>query len=367
MSFNTDTPGAESGETSGHANASSELLGFAGRFLKLNGAVVETNKSGIDALIPEELQRALDTPEYIRISCSTVNSKENQGHYELNYGSPLLDRMVGMALHSVPLLTVNLEFDYVKNGGFDRLIKDQLTFYGALANVETTADVAVDYLYVACRYKAQSDEQKEGLLEMVFNMDTRTFVPGMSDLLDHAVCRMVFMTTPDARGASIPNAAGEHIQLHAERMLLDQLKSFQESMNRRFKRDVNNLAEYYSSLEEEMTKSLESSTLSENGRETRQSKIDALPAEFERKTDDLFKKYSIKVYVAPTAAMIIRSPAKKILCKVSVGKKIKRLFLTYNPVTRSIEPPSCSRCKKSITHIHFGNDRESLCIDCKKR
>ena len=128
---------------------------------------------------------------------------------------------------------------------------------------------------------------------------------------------------------------------------------------------MKNLSEYYANLDAEMHKSLENPTLSDNGRKDRQHKMDALPAEFKRKTDDLFKKYSIKVDMAPTAAMAIRCPAKKIICKLSVGKTTQRFFLTYNPVTRSIEPPACSRCGKNIIHIHFSKDFKPLCFQCK--
>ena len=41
--------------------------------------------------------------------------------------------MIGNTLATVPVAARRLEFDYTKNGGFDRLLEDQLTFYGAAA------------------------------------------------------------------------------------------------------------------------------------------------------------------------------------------------------------------------------------------
>jgi hypothetical protein len=345
----------------------SELFGFAERFLNLEGALVENNGVGLDALVPEELQALLGTPEHIRIMGGEVASSIHDGCQVMGYGSPLLDRMIEAALQKIPLLFCRLEFDYIKSGGFDRLLRDQLAFYGAVAEIETIAEVLTDYVLVACRYKAQSDEQKEGLVQMMLNSDTKKLVPDMAEAIDNAVCRMIFIEDFEPRETNIFSNLGENIERHAKRLLQDHLKPFQESMNRRFKRDAHNLEEYYSSLETEMLKSLENPALSDNARKDRRIKIEALPAELARKTDDLFKKYSIKVSMTPTAAMILRSPAKKIICKLSIGKKNIRFSLTYNPVIQAIEPPACTRCEKSIRHIHVGSELELLCLECRQR
>ena len=55
--------------------------------------------------------------------------------------------------------------------------------------------------------------------------------------------------------------------------IAEEIVPFQESMNRRFKRDVANLGEYYASLKEEMEKSLERPGLSDQLIKDRQEKI----------------------------------------------------------------------------------------------
>lgn len=347
--------------------ADPELLGFVKRFFDLAGAVVETKGSGIDALVPRELQALLDAPEHIRIRGENAAGSPNDGCYAMGYGAPLLDRIIEIAFKKIPLLFCRLEFDYIKSDGFKRLLSDQLTFYGAVAEIETTAEVLTDYILVVCRYKALSDEQKEGIVQLVFNADTKRLIPDMAKAIDSAVCRIKFTKNTEDLETIVFSDLGKDIEKHAGRLLHHQLKSFRESMNRRFRRDINNLTEYYDSLKTEMVKRLESPTLSDNARKDRHVKIDELPAELARKTDDLFKKYSIKVRMNPAAARIIRTPVKKIICKLSIGRKNKRLFLTYNPVTRAIEPPACDRCDKNITHIHFSSNLELLCFECMGR
>ncbi|MBS3810137.1 MAG: hypothetical protein KGY38_08290, partial [Desulfobacterales bacterium] len=322
--------------------------------------------SAIEALLPEQLRTLLDVPEHIRISEDGANNAEDRDdHYTVTYGAPVLERMIGKTLETIPVAGCRLEFDYIKNGGFDRLLEDQLTFYGAAAAIETVAPVTAEYVLVSCRYTALSDEQKEGLLTVVFNTDTGGRVPAMAEPFDTGRFRTVFIRPDtDVKHKILPLA--EAIEHSARGLLEDRLAPFHASMNRRFQRDIANLEEYYSSLAAEMEKSLEKPGLSESARIDRQAKIDAIPAELAGKKEDLLKKYSIKVRLEPAAAMYIRTPAKKILCRLSIGKQRRQFFLTYNPVTRSIDPPPCTICKKPISHIHFNSRLEPVCHGCRK-
>jgi hypothetical protein len=341
-------------------DADVEPFDFAQRFLQLHGAAVERDDSVIEALIPEKLCALLDTPEHIRISGGAGGADQ----YSVTYGAPLLERMIGGAMDKIPLVDCRLEFDYVKSGGFERLLEEQLVFYGAVSAVETVAEVKTEYALISCRYTAQSDEQKEGMLDMAFNTQTGAFVPDLGRALESAGCRMAFAPADGDARRKIASLGGA-VERQARSLLQEHLESFRQGMNRRFRRDMANLREYYSSLEAEMRNSLDKAGLSEGARSDRQAKIDALPAELASKTDDLFKKYSIKVRLFPAAAMLIRTPAKKIVCKLSIGRQTRQIFLTYNPVRRAVDPLSCCCCQKPLVHIHFNAGLEPVCFDCR--
>jgi hypothetical protein len=148
---------------------------------------------------------------------------------------------------------------------------------------------------------------------------------------------------------------------------MEEINSFQESMTRRFRRDVDNLEEYYHALKKEMEKSLERPGLSPELINDRKEKIALVPDELASKRDDLFKKYSIKVKLEPCAAMVINTPAVKILYKISIGRNHNSLSLTYNPVTKSIDPLVCHGCGRSITRVYFCNHLHLLCAMCSER
>ncbi len=341
-------------------------MDFARSFLRLNGAVVEDNRLGLEALLPRDLQEYLDVSEYVRILGGHTGLEGDVARHVVSYGTPLLDRMLSRTMGKIPLVSCSLYFDYIKSGGFQRLLDEQLSFYTAVASIETIADTRVDYAVVACHYTAQSDEQKEGLLSMTLNMETGAFVPDMARLLDDADCRVEYHD-PDQDKQKRLAALGDNIDVLARSMLSKQLEPFRMSMNRRFKRDVNNLIEYYGSLELEMKKSLDNTALSEKARQERKAKIYALPEELSTKAHDLLKKYSINIRLKPAAVMLVRTPARKIICKALIGRTPRQLSLIYNPVTRSIDPLACARCRQFIFHVHFDDTLQPCCVKCVRR
>ena len=98
-----------------------------------------------------------------------------------------------------------------------------------------------------------------------------------------------------------------------------------------------------------------------------EEKIALLPEELSRKKQDLLMKYSIRVKVIPCAALFIRTPAVKILCEVHAGRQKRPLSLTYNPITRALDPLVCEGCGRSTTVISFCTARHALCSDCEPR
>jgi len=345
-----------------------ELEHFVCRFLETHGAVLEKNRKGFEALLPESLSGLLETPEYIRINKGSPDTGPESGHaYSINYGSHLLEKIVNAACAQVPLLACQLEFDYLKSAGFEKLINEQFSFFGAVGKVEGTAKIKTEYFFLTCRYIAQSDEQKEGLVSLIFNLETGAFVPHMAHMLSSAVRDYKTGGKTAAWGDKQIKEIMEWVRKQTKESIAEDIGPFQESMTRRFRRDVANLEEYYAGLKKEMEQSLERPSLSDQLIKDRKEKIALLPDELARKKDDLFKKYSIKVKIEPCSAMLISTPAIKILYKASIGRKRKNLSLIYNPVTKSVDPLVCQGCGRSTTSLYFCDRLHLLCPTCSNR
>lgn len=338
-----------------------ELEQFTIRFLENQGAVLERTGDGFEALLPGALSQILGTPEYIRIK--NESGDDTNGILSICYGSPLLEKMVDAACAQVPIVACSLEFDYLKSQGFNRLVKKQFHFYKSMGKVESSAIIKTDYLLVICRYVAQSDEQKQGLIRLALSYETGALIPHMEEMLSSAVKDFKNPPRPVWKDGNLERII-EGIKNQSKEILGEEILSFKESMTRRFRRDVANLEEYYDALRKEMEKSLERPGLSDALIKDRKEKMSLLPGELARKRDDLFKKYSIRLKVEPCAAMFVRTPAVRVLYRVSIGRNRKNLSLTYNPVTRSMDPLVCQGCGKSITHVHFCDQRHLLCAWC---
>lgn len=346
-----------------------ELEHFVYQFLENHGAVLEKDEKGFEALLPESLSGLLETSEYIHINRGSVSDidPESKYAYSINYGSHMLEKIVNAACGLAPLLSCQLEFDYLKSAGFGRLIKEQFDFHGAVGKVESTAKIKTEYLFLTCRYIAQSDEQKEGLVSLIFNLETGAFVPHMANMLSLAVRDFKTGKKAAAWEDKQIKEIVEWVRKQTKESIAEHIGPFQESMTRRFKRDVANLEEYYAGLKEEMEKSLERPSLSDQLIKDRQEKIALLPDELARKKDDLFKKYSIKVKIEPCSVMLISTSAIKILYKASIGRKRKNLSLIYNPVTKFVDPLVCQGCGRSTTSLYFCDRLHLLCPTCSDR
>ncbi|MFH1122468.1 MAG: hypothetical protein V1758_02295 [Pseudomonadota bacterium] len=339
---------------------------FAQRFLESAGAIIEEDSEAFEALLPEELSSQLEVPEQIRIKAGSPTQEGDA--YRIGYGSSLLERMTDVACGSVCLTGCRLTFDYLKSNGFDRLASDMFRFSRAALKVVSSAPVKTHYFILTCRFLAQSDEQKEGLLSFPFHLETGAFVPEMAGMLDLPAKEF---RPPNEFYRNLNSWDWKKVlkalELQAHGIILEELREFKESMDRRLKRDVAHLEEYYEALKAEMEKSLQRPGLSEQLIEDRRGKINLIPSELAQKKTDLVSKYSIKAKLTPCAGMFVSTPAVKILCEVLIGRRKKGLSLVYNPVTKSLDPLVCQGCSRSITKVFFCPQHHLLCPFCHEK
>jgi len=342
------------------SNATHELERFVQRYFEINGAEVEKKSDGLDALLPEHLALRLNTPEFLHLP-KGVNAGETFG---IHYGSPLLEKIVDSACDTAPVIGCRLKFNYIKRQGFDRLIQDQFTFYNSVGQVKSTADVWAEYLLLTCRYLAQSDEQKEGLFDLTFNLESGALVPEMGERFDSAEKAFEMASGAVPMGEDKIGEILAWIRRSEGRVLDQEIGPFQDSMNRRLQRDSANLEEYYEDLKKEMEESLKRPGISEQLIADRKAKIRLIPEELERKKADLFKKYSIRVKIYLCGGIRVRTPAVKVLYEASVGRKRKQLSMNYNPVVKSMDPLICDGCGDSSYTIRFCDRLHVLCPVC---
>ncbi|MBA4366257.1 MAG: hypothetical protein C0403_01280 [Desulfobacterium sp.] len=338
------------------------LAEFVCRFLEENGALLEKRNKVVEALLPKELAESLGVEEHICISPET-ETKQDARPYPVHFGSPLLDRTLAIAGSRPSLARCELTFYYLKKSGFDHLIKEQFTFSKSIGEISSVAEFRTQYIIFTCRYLAQSDEQKEGLVTIPLHEETGAFVPELDQLLLHqeksfSTNRQQIFTKN--RIDHLMTLARPYISEAVEEKTID----FRKSMNRRFFRDSTSLEEYYQALTEEMKQSLSRSGLSDRGRAEREEKIALIPQELALKKKDLLTKYSIKVNVSLSAVMIVTTPAVRIHFSTKAGNVKKMIPMTYNPISKLIDPLVCESCKRSMYRIGFCKNMHLICTNC---
>ncbi|MBU1194570.1 MAG: hypothetical protein KKE62_12530 [Proteobacteria bacterium] len=342
-----------------------DLVRFAARFLKEKGAILETRGEITDAFLPQDLSCALNVEEYISLAPGTVNVSESKEYtlYTIQFQSPLLDKIASMAGSKPPFLKTALSFHYIKTQGFANLIQEQFEFFKSKPKITGTGEMKTRYILLTCKFLAQSDEQKEGLMDFSFNMDTGTLASGMLKMLpgiekEYQVKDFGGYTKEEIRRIH------ELVNLYSPDILDGDLSEFRQSMNRRFKRDYSSLDAYYMALEKEMQESLLRTGISDRLIQEREAKIAMIPDELAAKKKDLLNKYSIRISITPVAALEVVTPCVKVFVTLVSGHRKKNIFMMYNPVTKQMDPMVCQSCGKSMFSLGLCKNMHLNCTTC---
>jgi hypothetical protein len=337
-----------------------ELLSFASRVLEKQGGLVDYQDDLLLTLLPSKMARTLEVPEEAQIGGP---------EHPLLYGSPLLDRLIQMATREIPIVYGQLEIPYLKKEGFESLIRQDLVFADGQIKIISRAESRVNYMVLICHYVALSDERKEGLVRLAVQEGNGALIPGFEDLL--AEFQITFIK---------PGGIPPHFPVPGNRVLssalekaqgvtADNLGEFLKSMKRRLQRDINNTREYFQALEKEMRASLKAGRSEVQDKE-RMEKIQALPQELSRKTEDLLQKYQVEVTITGCAALRFLVPVAQILLQIRYRKLERTVSVTWNPVTRRIDPTVCEQCSETIQVIYpwiKGSQIMLGCLACSKK
>jgi len=340
-----------------------DAMDFACRFFKARGGVVEDQGLTRDILLPEAAAQTLGMDEFFRVGPEEVVEQGRSKVHAVQLNTPFLDRMLTLAGESAPFARAELKFDYIKTQGFDRLIADGFQFHKSKVRVMKTGEARTRYLILTCRYTAQSDEIKQGLVEICVNLDTGVVIPGMAKGLSHVQKEF---SVEKGRGLNEKEieAIRTVVSQYGQDLVKDRLASFVESMNRRFQRDTASLDAYYQALEKEMRQNLNRSGLSQDLVREREEKIAMIPAELAAKKKDLLNKYGIRIDFKPAAALYLASACVTVFARLISGRNNTDFTLTYNPVTKNMDPVACQSCGAGTYDIGLSPNLHINCPYC---
>lgn len=337
-----------------------ELLSFTSRVLEKYGGLVDYHDDLLFALLPQELAQSLGVPEEVQIGGLD---------FPLIYGSPFLDRLIEKATQEVPIVYGQIELPYLKKAGFEQLIGRDLIFADGQIRIVSRAEARTTYMVFVSHYVALSDERKEGLVRLTVQEETGSLIP---EFEAHLPEFQVTFFKPGKIPPHFPVHLNKVVSLSlkkAQEVTEAELAEFLKSMKRRLQRDIRNTREYFQALEKEMAAALKAGRTEAHENE-RKAKIKALPLELSRKIEDLQHKYQIQVTITGSAALRFLIPVAQLLLQIRYRKFERTARITWNPVTRRLDPLLCEHCSETIQVIYpwIKDSRIVLCCpSCGKK
>lgn len=354
------------------------LPDFIDGFLSARGGVVAPSvDGGAEYIIPTTLAEALGIGEFGRI----VFSREvaGVGTVLVSHDSELTRAMrallaQGGAICSAafPSATINPE-KFVS-----RVLADNAISNATLRMVSRVGcDVSFDL--VVYRYVAVSDDRQEGLVAVLVDslngraliVPREEFAVLISALLTPTGPRVIYDTTIEkSLQVAYP------VALKATQR---QIGDFLCSLEKRLKRDVHRIGDYYAQLSTETEKAL-ARVLSLGEAKQEQvarlrAKEKAIITEKAWKIKDAISKYSVTLSAEPLFLVHITSPGAVFRLEILRKTQARPLILTFNPILKKMEAIACEACDDPCGVLSVCDERMhivcagcfSVCLGCAKK
>jgi hypothetical protein len=346
----------------------SELRDFVAELLERKGAAIEVvDPDALEVLAPAVLQKAMGWPELTRLGFGT---ERPHGAIAIGLDGDWLDRFGALLGDEGRWSEREVRHTVAVPAPSDpeRVLDRALDLPNAVWRFQGMTATWTRCLLLAFRYMAVSDEKREGLIWLGFNLGTGAVVSDILARLRPALAQMPNWQAPDSTTRRATGPAWSAVTLEARvRPLLDQqvrqsMEPFVRAMRRRLERDRNRVHAYHNDLRNSSLKRLTALGLVEGDRaeaDRRREKlrVEAIEREYRAKLDDLRHNYALRVTVEWVQALDLYVPVQRfdVLIRRRKGERLVRL--DWHPLVKMAEPPVCE--------AGLGRDRVRLVCDHK--
>jgi hypothetical protein len=346
----------------------SELREFVADLLERHGAAIEVR--GLDALevlAPAPLQKQLGWPELAHLSFGTERARGKiaialEGDWLDRFGALLADRGCWSERE------VRLPAVVAPPSDPERVLDRVLDLPNAVWRFRGMSATWTRCLMLAFRFTAVSDEKREGLIWVGFNLGTGALVSDILARLQPTLAQMLDWHVPEPaiRHAAGPGWSASRLaaRLHPllDRQVRESIEPFLRAMRRRLDRDRIRVHTYHDDLRSTSLKRLAAlagangdRAAAERQRET--LRVEAIEREYRAKLEDLRRSYAMRVTVEWVQALDLYVPVQRfeVLIRRRKGERVVRL--DWHPLVRTAELPLCE--------AGLGLDRVRLVCDDK--
>lgn len=321
------------------------LREFVADMMGREGAVVEkVEPEGLDYIAPAALQKALGLSEFGRLG---FGAELPAGGERVGFESDWIDRLERLIGERGRALQCALNPQVPPVSSPERMLEHGLTLQNAVYRLTGVVSTWTRLIIMAFHYTAISDEKRDGILHLAFNLSTGSALDESVGALLEAI-RDESLHIPTVLGVSLPERwnrerLNEVVRRALPARIDHNLARFLTGMSRRLERDLSRLFDYYEGLRQESLARLRKQKGEEREQifERERLKVEAITREYRAKVADLQQKYAMKIEVEWVQSVEIILPVRRFQLMVKRRKGERRAHLDWNPLTRRLEPPPC--------------------------
>ncbi|MBO0799763.1 MAG: zinc ribbon domain-containing protein [Blastocatellia bacterium] len=315
---------------------------FAARLLEHEGALVESiEPQGLEAMLPENLRRALGAPEFLRLG---FGPEAPAGAERASLESDWLEKVGRLLDERGRCLRFAADAAVPTLAHMERTVEHNVVLQNAVYRLSQIEQAWTRYLIFIFRYIAISDEKREGIVKFGINLINGSAIDPMIDqLLTSAMEESASETVTKPVAAQLPadwtaEKLKQAVTRAAPARIRANLAQFVNGMQRRLDRDLERLYEYFGGLREESWRKLKRQ---KGDGERERLRIEAAEREYLAKVADLKQKYDLRVRIEPVQTLELISQVKRVELIVKRRKGERKLALDWNPIARQLDPLPC--------------------------
>jgi len=344
----------------------SELRDFIADLLERKGAAVEASEpDGLAVLAPAPVREAMGWPELARLGFGTERAP---GALPIGLEGDWLDKFAALLADEGRWSEreVKPAADVPPPSDPERVLDRALDLPNAVWRFKGLSATYTRCLMLAFRYTAVSDERREGLIWLGFNLGTGAVVSDIFARQRPILTQMHDWKSPDRVTRLTTGAGWSAATLEARvRPLLDRevresMEPFLRAMRRRLERDRNRVHAYHDDLRNTSLKRIAAlaqaqGERAETDRRRETLRVEAIEREYRAKLDDLRHNYALRVTAEWVQALDLYVPVQRfeVLIRRRKGERVIRL--DWHPLVKAAEPPICE--------AGIGRDRTRLVCD----
>ena len=361
----------------------SALRAFVSDLLEAEGAAVDAVEPDcLDVLAPPPVRAAFGwSQDFVRLG---FGARRADGALRVGLEGDWLDTFavqIGergrMALRQLPNTNIPAP------SAPERLLERGLDLPNAVWRFKGMNATWTRLLLLNFRYTATSDEKRDGLVRLGFNLGTGAVLGGaLLDRLEAEFATAAWITPePEvARAAAACRLDAARLRAVIPRLLdhnvHNDLEQFLRSMRRRLDRDRGRVHAYHDELRRtaiDKIARLGAATSEKAAADLKREKlrVQAIEREYAAKTDDLRHKYALNIKTEWVQGLIVVAPVQRFEILVKRRKGERAVMIDWHATPKMLEPPLDESGLGLDTtrvvcdeHLHLTDPEKRSCSAC---